>query len=100
MNFLFTLRRYLPQDELVWFSLVGIFSCLVYFIYPQTMFLIIPIVNLVFTYALNLSIYVKFLINFPSDTPVKVTNIIFERLIVLVANALTISILLFVLYYE
>ena len=100
MNFLVTAKRYLPQDEFVWFSIIGICSCLIYFAYPQTVFLVVPITNLILSYVLNLSVYIKFLINYPSDTPVKVTTIIFERLIILAGNLLTIGILLFMLYHE
>ncbi len=99
MNFLVTAKRYLPQDEFVWFSIIGICSCLIYFAYPQIIFLVVPITNLILSYCLNLSVYIKFLINYPSDTPVKVTTIIFEQLIILVSNVLTIGILLFIIYH-
>jgi hypothetical protein len=86
--------KVLPNDITVITSLLGLICSILYFITSYFYFAVLAIAGLLFYLINDLFIFLKFALHFPIDTQIKASKIIYEELIIISVNIVSVIVLI------
>lgn len=94
MKIIPSVLKVMPNDITVITSLLGLTCSLLYIATNYFYFAILSISGLVFYFINDLFIFLKFALHFPMDTQIKASKIIYEELIIIVTNIISVYVII------